>query len=198
MTQIHSEPEPEKDTMIPSPLHPAVVHFPLVLVFLVPLFALAVLWSIRRGGATRHWGWVVLVAAALSLSAWAALETGQDQEERVESVVAESAIHTHEEAAELFLTLSVVSLVILGLGLAPGKIGKAGRYAGTTVAFLLIIAAWRTGASGGDLVYREGAASAYVNGASSGELRSGEAEGETEGGSEGRSEHRTSGLELHP
>ncbi len=148
--------------MIPSPLHPAVVHFPIVLVFLLPLMALAFLWAIRRGAAPRQWIWVVLAAAALSLSAWAAVETGQDQEERVESAVPEGAIHTHEEAAELFLTLSLIGLVVVGVGLAPGKVGKAGRYAGTGVALLLILAGWRVGASGGELVYTHGAAQPYV------------------------------------
>ena len=34
--------------MLPDPLHPAVVHFPIVLMFLLPLAALAALWYGRR------------------------------------------------------------------------------------------------------------------------------------------------------
>ena len=35
--------------MLPDPLHPAVVHFPIVLVFLVPIAAVLAVWVIRRG-----------------------------------------------------------------------------------------------------------------------------------------------------
>lgn len=33
--------------MLPDPLHPALVHFPVVLGFLLPVVALVPLWSIR-------------------------------------------------------------------------------------------------------------------------------------------------------
>jgi hypothetical protein len=38
--------------MLPDPLHPIVVHFPVVLVVLLPVFALGALLVIRRGGAS--------------------------------------------------------------------------------------------------------------------------------------------------
>lgn len=154
---------------MPDPLHPAIVHFPIVLVFLLPLVAGIILWTVYRGAPVRRWAWVVGVAAALSLSAWVATQTGGQQEDRVESVVAESAIETHEEAGEQFLVLSLIVLALVGAGLAPGRIGNAGRIAGTVAAALLIIAGWRVGDSGGELVYTHGAAQAYVNAAGGGE-----------------------------
>ena len=39
--------------MIPEPLHPAVVHFPIVLVVLLPLAAMTALLLIRRGEEAR-------------------------------------------------------------------------------------------------------------------------------------------------
>ena len=39
--------------MLPDPLHPAVVHFPIVLTFLLPLAALGALWRARRSPGAR-------------------------------------------------------------------------------------------------------------------------------------------------
>ena len=69
--------------MLLDPLHPAVVHFPVVLAFLLPLFAAGALWAIRRGAAPRRaWLLPIAGAAALALSAWVAVETGEAQTER--------------------------------------------------------------------------------------------------------------------
>lgn len=46
------------------------------------------------------------LATALAVSSWVAVETGEQQEDRVERVVGERPLHSHEEAAELFLLLS--------------------------------------------------------------------------------------------
>jgi len=149
---------------LPSPLHPAVVHLPMALSVLLPLFALGALWSIRRGTAPRKaWGITTALFAALSLSAWASLETGEDQEERVEDVVAEAPIHSHEEAAEAFLFLSLGALGVAALGLSRGRIGSVARVAGAVGSVALLGAGLRVGHTGGELVYRYGAASAYTN-----------------------------------
>jgi uncharacterized membrane protein len=122
--------------MLPNPLHPAVVHFPVVLAFLLPLVAIGALWTIRRGARPRAaWSVPLMLAGALALSAWAAVETGEGQSERVERVVGEQPLESHEEMADAFLTASVV---------------------------LVVVAAARVGHSGGQLVYQHGAASAYA------------------------------------
>jgi uncharacterized membrane protein len=152
--------------MIPNPLHPAVVHFPIVLMLLVPVAALVALWAVRRGTHPgRAWAGVVALAIMLSGSAWVAKETGEQQEDRVESVVSERAIDTHQDAADLFFVLSLAALAVIGAGLAPGRFGTVGRGVGTVAAAALIIAGWRVGASGGELVYRHGAAQAHVSAA---------------------------------
>ena len=102
-------------SLIPNPLHPAVVHLPIALAVLVPLVAIAALVFIRRGARARTaWGISVAALAALLLSGWVSLQTGEQQEERVEDVVAEQAIHGHEEAAELFL-MTTAGVLALGL-----------------------------------------------------------------------------------
>lgn len=150
--------------MIPEPLHPAVVHLPIVLMILLPAVAIAALLLIRRGvEARRAWIPVVAFAAVLSASAWVATETGEAEEDAVEAVVPESAIHEHEEAAETFLLGSLGTLLLLGAGLLNGPIGRTGRVAGTTAALLLVLAGVQVGRLGGELVYEHGAASAYTS-----------------------------------
>ncbi|MGD8279350.1 MAG: hypothetical protein PVH00_15035, partial [Gemmatimonadota bacterium] len=68
--------------MLPQPLHPAIVHFPIVLAFLLPVAAVSALIAMRRGASGRRvWAPVGLLAALLFLSAWVAVKTGQDQED---------------------------------------------------------------------------------------------------------------------
>lgn len=150
--------------MLPDPLHPAIVHFPIVLAFLLPIFSFGALWAIRRGARFRR-AWVIPLAlsAALALSSWVAVETGEGQEDRVENVVPDQALDAHEDAAELFLTLSGVLLVVTGAGLASGIIGRSARLAATVGAAALIVAVVRVGHTGGQLVYQHNAASAYAN-----------------------------------
>ncbi|HEX6133769.1 MAG TPA: DUF2231 domain-containing protein [Longimicrobiales bacterium] len=152
--------------MLPDPLHPAVVHFPIVLVFLVPIAAVLAVWAIRRGAATRRtWAVPLALAAALALSAFVALRTGEAEEDRVEAVVAEAALHAHEEAAERFLVLSGVLLLVAGAGLFRGDLGRAARLVTIVGSLGLIVAGVQVGAEGGELVYEHNAGSAYAGGA---------------------------------
>ncbi len=157
-------------SLIPNPLHPAVVHLPVAIAVLVPIVAVATLWFIRRGAKARTaWGVTVALLGALLLSGWVSLKTGEQQEERVEDVVAERSIHTHEEAAELFLLTTAAVLGLSLAGLARGRIGQAGRVVATLGTVGILGAGWNVGHTGGMLVYRDGAASAYV---SDGQIRS--------------------------
>lgn len=140
--------------MLPDPLHPAVVHFPIVLMFILPVAALGALWAIRRGAPQRlAWAVPLLVAAALAGSSWVAVETGEQQEERAEDAVGERVLNTHEEAAERFLALSTVMLVITAAGFAGGTAGRVLRITGATAAVALIGAGYQVGHSGGRIVY---------------------------------------------
>ncbi|MGZ8468449.1 MAG: DUF2231 domain-containing protein [Gemmatirosa sp.] len=149
---------------LPAPLHPAVVHLPIALAVLVPAFAIGALVAIRRGARPlRAWGIATAMFAALSLSAWVAVETGEQADEQVEAVVPDAPIESHEEAAEAFLLLSVIVLGVAAVGLRSGRIGGAARVLGTVGAVVLLGAGWQVGHSGGALVYRYGAARAYTD-----------------------------------
>ncbi len=149
--------------MLPNPLHPALVHFPIVLMVLLPISAGVALWAIRRGAqSTRAWLVPTAFAVALALSAWVAVETGEGQEERVEKVVSEQAMDAHAEAAERFLLLSVAMAGLVAVGLLRNRAGSAARAVTVFAAAGLMFAGYQVGHSGGELVYRHGAASAYV------------------------------------
>jgi uncharacterized membrane protein len=151
--------------MLPDPLHPALVHFPIVLALLAPLLAAGFLWAIAKGRVpARAWLAVVVLQAVILGSGWLTAETGEDQEERVERVVRESVIKEHEEAAEWFLWIAGLTLPLAGAGLLAGRLGSAGRglaLAGTLVTALTVA---RVGHTGGELVYKHGAALAYLDG----------------------------------
>jgi predicted membrane protein DUF2231 len=149
--------------MLPNPLHPAVVHFPVVLAFLLPLFAVGAVLAIRRGARPRRaWGIPLAVAVALAISAWVSVETGEAQDERVERVVAEQPLSAHEEMAETFLAMSAGLVLVAAAGLLGGVVGKTARVVTAVGAVALVVGATRVGHSGGQLVYRYGAAGAYT------------------------------------
>lgn len=140
--------------MLPSPLHPAIVHFPIVFTILLPFVALGALWAIRRGARpARAWAVPLLAAAAVSLSAWLAVQTGEADEERAEEIAGEQVLHTHEEAAERFLLLSGGMVVLMAAGFLRGSPGKIGRAVASTAALALVMAGYQVGHSGGRVVF---------------------------------------------
>ncbi|HEX5830583.1 MAG TPA: DUF2231 domain-containing protein [Gemmatimonadaceae bacterium] len=150
--------------MFGIPLHPLVVHFPIVLSVLLPISVVVALWYIRKGTTPRRaWAVPLAMAAALTLSSWLATQTGESEEDRVEQVVIEDIIHDHEEAGERFLVLSGVLLLVAAAGLLPRSAGQGARLVTAAGALGLVAAGVRVGHSGGELVYRHGAASAYTD-----------------------------------
>ncbi len=152
--------------MLPDPLHPALVHLPLALAVLLPAGALLAFLAIARGALpARFWATIVVLHVLLAGSAYLAVETGENEEERVEEVVGEPAIEAHEEAAERFLWLAVGAAVVSAAGLLPGRRGNAGRAVTVAAGAFVLLAALSVGHSGGALVYEHGAAQAYTSGA---------------------------------
>lgn len=164
------------------PLHPKLVHLPIALALLMPMVSAGLLLAWMRDLLPRR-AWVVAVAlqAVLVASSVAAMRSGSSEEETVERVVAESAIETHEEAAEAFTWTSggVLLLFVAGLAL-PAAAGRGAATAATAATLVVLFLGYRVGQAGGALVYQHGAASAYTQGgaATAGEAVAGGEAGE--------------------
>lgn len=161
--------------LIPDPLHPAIVHFPIVLAVLTPLVVVMAIRAISRGAKLRSaWAVVLLAFAFTAVAAFASVQTGGAQAEQVEQSVGETAVEAHEEAAELFEISSFVMLAIATMGLANGKIGSVARGVTAVGSLVLLAMVVNVGHSGGRLVYGTGGVAA-VTGA--GDTGAGESEG---------------------
>lgn len=150
--------------MFDLPLHPAIVHIPIGVGLLTPAIALVALARAWRAQHLRASGWVLVVMAQLTTVAGgiAAARTGEEDEERVERVVAESFIEEHEERAEAFNVMAGVAALAGVLGLAlQGKGARAAAALAVALSVAAAVQGFRTGHSGGSLVYKHGAASAH-------------------------------------
>lgn len=147
------------------PLHPALVHLPLGLAVVMPVVAIGFGWALWSG-AVRPRAWLAVVGLQVLLvgGGLVALRTGQADEERIEGTVTEAAIETHEEAAEAFLWLAGLGLVVL-LPTAFSRrlvVVRAGVVAGVAMTLIVMVAGLRAGHAGGELVYVHGAAAPTV------------------------------------
>ncbi len=156
-------------SFLPSPLHPAIVHLPIALAVLVPLFAIGAVLAIKRGAPSQKtWAIPFALIALLLVSGWASLQTGKRDEDRAERVLGEAPIESHEEAAEGFLVATGVVLLLAGAGFARGQVGTAARGVAVVGTIALMGAGYNVGHTGGALVYRNGSAMAFVGGGDGG------------------------------
>lgn len=151
-----------------TPLHPILVHLPLTLAVLMPLVAFGLLLALWRQWLPRRTYLLAVILQALLVGGgMLAIRSGEADEERVERVVAEAAIETHGEAAEAFVWAAGIALALMILPLLLRK-DPAVRLAMLTAAAATVIVlglGYRAGKAGGELVYRHGAASAFVGSA---------------------------------
>jgi uncharacterized membrane protein len=147
-----------------TPLHPALVHIPLGLAFLLPLLSLGFGWALWTGRCRpRAWLTIVLLQALLLGAGWLAMNAGEREEDRVEALVPKAAIEAHEEHADQFMwltgmTLGLGVLVLVARRPLPARALTVATVLGT---FLVAGAAVRVGHSGGQLVYVHNAGAAY-------------------------------------
>lgn len=152
--------------MTSLPLHPAIVHLPLGLAFVIPALAAGFAWALRRGRVRPRGAWVAVIAlqAVLFAGGLVAMNTGEREEERVERIVPDAAIEQHEEYAEQFVWTVGLTLVAAVMVLAVRKPALAHAMAAVTVVGSLVVtaAAIRVGHAGGQLVYAHNAGAAYA------------------------------------
>lgn len=151
-------------TLFGLPLHPILVHVPLALAMLQPVVVLTVLLGIRRRWLEPStWLLVAGLQVAMAGSGFAAMQAGEDDEDRVKKVVPEDVVETHAERAENFVWTSLAVTMLFLLPFVPklGAWSRSLRLAALPAALVLMGMAIATGHSGGTLVYREGAAKVY-------------------------------------
>lgn len=144
-------------SFLPQPLHPAVVHFPIVLLLLGAAVALAAAF-------TRRWHLPVIAAVLLGLGALGTLAagaTGEEDEELItETPAREAVLDQHEDWAERTQVAAVIgALLAIGAALAS-RWPVTARWLGVLTAlgsFAAAVCVAATGHYGGQLVYRHGA-----------------------------------------
>lgn len=143
--------------MFPDPLHPAVVHFPIVLLLLgAPLAVVAVIF--------RKHHLPLLVAIVLSLGAVGAVVatiTGGNDEEMAGELAenGEGILEEHEEWGERARNFGLIAALLAVVSAALVRQPAAGRIAGSVAAVAAIAAALavaQAGHYGGQVVYKLG------------------------------------------
>lgn len=151
--------------MTSLPLHPAVVHLPLGLAFVLPFLAAGFAWALWTGRiSTRAWITIVALQAVLLGAGLVAMNTGEREEDRVESLVPHAAMEQHEALAEQFIWATGTTLLLAAMVLGSARRRPAARFlASATVIGTLVVgaSAVRLGHAGGELVYRYNAGAAY-------------------------------------
>jgi uncharacterized membrane protein len=149
--------------MLDAPLHPALVHVPLGLAFVLPLVAIGISVAFWRNRLPRS-AFAILAALQLFLAAsgLAAMAAGDREQRQAEKIVGKRVIHDHEERGEAFVWAAfAVAALATALLFVPAR--AVGAAAALTIAGTVVVAAlaFATGKAGGEIVYRHGGAAAY-------------------------------------
>ena len=142
---------------VPDPLHPAVVHFPIVLVLFGAVVAMAAIFWRKRG-------LPVLAAGLLALGAlgtWAAIESGESDGEQVERTLpgAGALVEEHESWAKWTLAVAILAAFAAGGSVLVARWPRTARTVAVAAALIsaaAVYAVYETGYRGGALVYRHG------------------------------------------
>jgi hypothetical protein len=146
------------------PLHPALVHLPLGLAFILPFLALAAVIGWWKGWATRRAWAVIVVLQLVLLGAGLYVKTTGEHEERVvRRIFPRGTVRSHSQAADYFVWSTGITLVVAGLGLAlKDRKAQWAATAATVATFVVAAVGVRVGHLGGVLVYQKGAAMIYT------------------------------------
>jgi uncharacterized membrane protein len=142
---------------IPDPLHPAIVHFPIVLILLGTLLSLLTIFT--RRGALPQFAAVILILAAGA--AQLAVNTGGDQADDVIRRMPEAKplVLIHAEWGERMRTVAVIAAISAVVALAFYRARKFRRvlaFITTMIAVGACYCAFEAAKHGGAMVYHHG------------------------------------------
>ncbi|MBY0515627.1 MAG: hypothetical protein K2P81_01875 [Bacteriovoracaceae bacterium] len=145
------------------PLHPQFVHFPLALSVIIPLLAVAIMVMIKQKAfSPMVWGLVIGLQVLTTATGYLSMNLGESEEDVVEKVVEKKHISEHEEKAEVFVAFSVAATVVAILVLfLKAELQLYFMMLSFVIMLAQCFTAYRTGESGGELVYVHKAANAY-------------------------------------
>ncbi len=142
---------------LPDPLHPAIVHFPIVLLLLGSLAAVLAALTPRW-----HLPWLsAVILAAGAMGAALATRTGNQQAEMAGEISerAEALLDEHEEWAERTRNLAFAAAILALTAASLARFPKTGRALRAATALAVAAAGFsvaETGHYGGQLVYKHG------------------------------------------
>jgi uncharacterized membrane protein len=144
--------------LMPDPLHPAIVHFPIVLILLGA--GAAIVAAIWRGGHLPRFAALLLAFGALG--AWLAVESGESGGGLLEKGTPqmETLVDEHETWAKRTLAITLLAAAAAGVSALAGRWPRSARSVAVVAAFASAAAAYavyETGHRGGSLVYRHAA-----------------------------------------
>jgi uncharacterized membrane protein len=151
------------------PYHPLVVHFPIALSVILPPLIVVFAYLIKTNKMNPV-SWLIIISLQIMTVAtgYMAMETGESEEETVERVVSKKLIHEHEEAAEIFVGSTVIVLVLcVAVFFIRKDFGFIIKMIIASISLFSLFLSYKTGKLGGELVYKHGGASAYVEGPTS-------------------------------
>jgi uncharacterized membrane protein len=142
---------------IPDPLHPSIVHFPIVLIFLGTLFSILTIFT-RRGALPQFTVFILILAAA---SAQFAVITGDDQVDDViqRTPEARPLMKSHAEWGEEMRNFAAVAACSAVLALAFYKartFRQVMAFLTTIIAAGACYCALGAAKGGGEMVYHHG------------------------------------------
>ena len=142
---------------VPDPLHPAVVHFPIVLIFLGTLISVLAIFT-RRGALPQFTAVILILAAA---SAQLAVSTGGDEADDVIQRMpdARPLVRDHAEWGERTRTVAVVAAIVAVVAVAFYRMRGFRRILAlvtTLVAAAACYCAVQAAQRGGAMVYHHG------------------------------------------
>src|SRR5579883_12398 len=143
---------------LPNPLHPAVVHFPIVLLLVGAVVALAAIFVRKHGVPALAAGLLVLGA----VGTWGAVESGESDGGLVENAAPQvnDLVDAHETWAKRTLAISVLAAFAAGGSMLTVRWPRTARTVAVVAALASVAAAYcvyETGHRGGALVCRHGA-----------------------------------------
>jgi uncharacterized membrane protein len=145
------------DFQVPDPLHPAVVHFPIVLIFFGTLVSVLAIFT-RRGALPQFTAAILILAAA---AAQFAVITGGDEADDVIQRMpdARRLVHDHAEWGERTRTVAVVAAIVAVVALAFYRMRGFRRLFAlvtTLIAATACYCAVEAAQHGGAMVYHHG------------------------------------------